>query len=55
MPPLEGVALYRCLVGEIGVAVCGRTAEGRVYLMPPICHGRPMALVGYDWDRELPE
>jgi hypothetical protein len=31
---------------------CGRAAEAKPYASKPSCHGAPMAITGYDWERD---
>lgn len=61
----EGVAIYRCqghvevaAAGETYEAItapigCGKRTEAKPYVAKPQCHGSVMAIVGYDWDRDV--
>ena len=62
----EGVTIYRC-VGLIGaldpasetpeedvvVRRCEERSERKPYLTIPYHHGLPMAIEGYDWNRDV--
>lgn len=52
----EGVALYQChapVPHDGGYHACGKGIEEKPYRPIPIHCDQPMALIGYDWDRDV--
>jgi hypothetical protein len=65
VPRPEGVTIYECRVliwtgfgedekGPIEAGIpCRQRQEAKPYLPIPWHHGQPMAIAGYDWERDV--